>query len=105
MGAVLLAAGAEGKRYALPHSRVMIHQPLGGASGQASDIEIQAQEILKIKKLLNGLLAKHTKKSVVDIEKDSDRDKFFSAKESEDYGLIDTVVEKHSETQPEKDKK
>ena len=105
MGAVLLAAGAKGKRYALPHGRVMIHQPLGGASGQASDIEIQALEILKVKKVLTGLLAKHCNASPSQVEKDSDRDKFFSAEESKSYGLVDSVIEKHSETQPEKDKK
>ena len=105
MGAVLLAAGAKGKRYALPHGRVMIHQPLGGASGQASDIEIQALEILKVKKILTGLLAKHCNASPSQVEKDSDRDKFFSAEESKSYGLVDSVIEKHSETQPEKDKK
>jgi ATP-dependent Clp protease protease subunit len=105
MGAVLLAAGAKGKRYALPHSRVMIHQPLGGASGQASDIEIQALEILKMKKLLTGLISKHSGTPVDQVERDSDRDKFFSAEESQKYGLVDSVIEKHTETQPEKDKK
>ncbi len=108
MGAVLLAAGAPGKRYALPHSRVMIHQPLGGASGQASDIEIQALEILKMKKLLTGLIAKHSGSKPAQVEEDSDRDKFFSAEEARAYGthgLVDAVIEKHTETQPEKDKK
>ena len=80
MGAVLLAAGAAGKRFALPNSRIMIHQPLGGAQGQAADINIQAQEIMRIKKILNEILSSHSNKSIKDLEKDTDRDNFMSAK-------------------------
>ena len=94
MGAVLLAGGAKGKRYALPNARVMIHQPLGGSQGQASDIEIQAREILKMKKLLNDMLAKHTGQTVERIEKDGDRDYFMSAVQAMEYGLVDKVFEK-----------
>ena len=92
MGAFLLAGGAKGKRYALPHSRVMIHQPLGGFQGQASDIAIHAQEILQMKKTLNELLAGHCGKELAEIEKDTDRDNFMSAAESAEYGLIDRVL-------------
>ncbi len=92
MGAVLLAAGAAGKRYALPNARIMIHQPLGGAQGQATDINIQAQEILRIKQILNGILASHSGKSIEDLERDTDRDNFMSAEQAADYGLIDEVV-------------
>lgn len=92
MGAVLLAAGAAGKRYALPNARIMIHQPWGGAQGQASDIHIQAQEILRLKDSLNGILASHTGKAVNVIEKDTDRDFFMSAVEACKYGLVDEVV-------------
>lgn len=94
MGAFLLAAGANKKRYCLPNSRIMIHQPLGGFQGQASDIEIQTKEILKIKSIINRLMAKHTGKNVKVIEKDTERDLFFSAYEAIDYGLIDTVLTK-----------
>ena len=94
MGAFLLTAGAEGKRFALPNARVMIHQPLGGYQGQASDIEIHTKEMLKIKKQLNTLLAQHTHKTVKQIEKDTDRDNFMSAEEAVKYGLIDQVVTK-----------
>ena len=94
MGAVLLAAGAKGKRYALPRSRIMIHQPLGGAQGQASDLEIQAREILKMKKLLNEMLAKHCGQPVEKIERDGDRDYFMDAMQAKEYGLIDGVMEK-----------
>jgi ATP-dependent Clp protease, protease subunit len=100
MGAVLLTAGAKGKRYALPHSRIMIHQPLGGASGQASDLEIQAREILKVKELLNDMLSKHTGQPRDRIIKDSDRDYFMSAIQAKEYGLVDHVIEKHAETKP-----
>lgn len=96
MGALLLCAGAEGKRYALPNSRVMIHQPLGGYQGQATDIEIHAQEILLIKKRMNEIMAKHTGKTLKTIAKDTERDNFKSAKEALDYGLIDKVVESRS---------
>ena len=92
MAALLLAAGAKGKRHALPHSRIMIHQPWGGTQGSASDISIQAEEILRMKKMLNGLLADHTGKTPEQVEKDSDRDKFMSAEEAKKYGLVDTVL-------------
>jgi len=93
MGAVLLAAGTEGKRYALPNARIMIHQPLGGAQGQASDISIQAKEILRTKKTLNEILAGHTKQPFEKLEKDTDRDFFMSAEDAKEYGLVDHVVE------------
>lgn len=93
MGALLLAAGAAGKRYALPHSRVMIHQPLGGFQGQASDIDIHAREILKLKEQLNRILQHHTGQDMETIERDTDRDKFLSAAEARDYGLLDDVLE------------
>ncbi|MFT7015911.1 MAG: ATP-dependent Clp protease protease subunit [Pseudohongiellaceae bacterium] len=94
MGAMLLAGGAVGKRFALPHSRMMIHQPSGGAQGQASDIEIQANEIIKIRKRLNVLLAAHSGQTEEKIAKDTERDNFMSAKEAEEYGLIDKVIER-----------
>lgn len=94
MGAVLLAAGAAGKRYALPNARIMIHQPWGGAQGQASDISIQAKEILRLRDSLNAILAQHTGKSVEDISRDTERDFFMSADESKKYGLVDEVVAK-----------
>lgn len=94
MGALLLTAGAKGKRYSLPHSRIMIHQPLGGARGQASDIEIQAREILYLKDRLNQILANHSGKDLETIARDTDRDNYFSAAEAVTYGLIDKVVEK-----------
>ncbi|MFN8672164.1 MAG: ATP-dependent Clp endopeptidase proteolytic subunit ClpP [Candidatus Sericytochromatia bacterium] len=92
MGAFLLAGGTAGKRMALPNARIMIHQPLGGARGQASDIEIQAQEILRIKAMLNNLLAHHTKKPLEVIEKDTERDFFMSAVQAKEYGLIDKII-------------
>ena len=92
MGSVLLAAGTRGKRHSLPSSRIMIHQPWGGAQGTASDINIQAQEILRLKAYLNGLLAKHCGKSVEDLAKDTDRDFFMSAQEAVAYGLVDDVL-------------
>lgn len=94
MGAVLLAAGTAGKRFALPHSRIMIHQPWGGAQGTASDISIQANEILRTKATLNGILAAHTGQKLSKIEKDTDRDFFMSAEEAVAYGLVDQVVGK-----------
>ncbi|EAL2766187.1 ATP-dependent Clp endopeptidase proteolytic subunit ClpP [Campylobacter coli] len=94
MGAFLLSCGAEGKRFALPNSRIMIHQPLGGARGQATDIEIQAKEILRLKTILNDILAKNTKQKVAKIVKDTERDFFMSAQEAKEYGLIDKVLEK-----------
>jgi ATP-dependent Clp protease protease subunit len=96
MGALLLTAGAAGKRFSLPHSRIMIHQPLGGARGQASDIEIQAREILYLKDRLNAIMAKHSGRPVDQIRKDTDRDNYLSAQEAVEYGLIDKVVEKHT---------
>jgi len=100
MGAVLLAAGSPGKRLALPNARIMIHQPLGGARGQAKDIEIQAKEILRMKADLNRILAKHTGQSIETIERDTDRDNFMSAEEAVKYGLVDRVIEKR--VKPEK---
>ena len=94
MGAFLLCAGAKGKRYALPNARIMIHQPMGGAHGQASDIEIQAQEILRMKEMLNKILADRTGKSLKEIKKDTERDYFMSAFEAKEYGLIDEVVQR-----------
>ncbi|MCQ8180446.1 ATP-dependent Clp endopeptidase proteolytic subunit ClpP [Methylomonas sp. SURF-1] len=96
MGALLLAGGAAGKRYCLPHSRVMIHQPLGGFQGQASDIDIHAREILQIRDRLNKVLAHHTGQSLQKIEQDTDRDNFLSAEQAVDYGLIDKVLTSRS---------
>ena len=96
MGSFLLAAGAPGKRFALPNSRIMIHQPLGGFQGQASDIEIHAKEILYLKGRLNELLAQHTGKSIGEIEKDTDRDNFMNAEEAVTYGLVDEVLRARS---------
>ncbi|AFE08367.1 ATP-dependent Clp endopeptidase proteolytic subunit ClpP [Corallococcus exiguus] len=95
-GALLLLAGSKGKRYALPNSRIMIHQPLGGAQGQATDIDIQAKEILRLRTYLNGLFVKHTGHTIERIEKDTERDYFMSAEEARQYGLIDEVVERAS---------
>lgn len=95
MGAFLLSAGKKGKRFALPNSKILIHQVMGGMEGQASDIKIHAQEILKTKQLINKLLAKYTGKNEKQIEKDTDRDKFMSPKEAREYGIIDKVIEKH----------
>ncbi|MEN8304214.1 MAG: ATP-dependent Clp endopeptidase proteolytic subunit ClpP [Campylobacterota bacterium] len=95
MGAFLLSSGEKGKRYALPHARIMIHQPLGGAQGQATDIAIQAEEILRMKKELNAIIAKNTGQSVKTVEKDTDRDNFMSAEESLKYGMIDEVLIKN----------
>ncbi|HTB33909.1 MAG TPA: ATP-dependent Clp endopeptidase proteolytic subunit ClpP [bacterium] len=92
MGAVLLAAGAVGKRKALPNARVMIHQPSGGAQGQSTDIQIQAQEMQRIREILNGILAKHTGKPIEAINKDTERDNFMSAEEAKAYGLVDDVL-------------
>ncbi|MDR9423829.1 MAG: ATP-dependent Clp endopeptidase proteolytic subunit ClpP [Marinobacter sp.] len=94
MGAFLLAGGAEGKRACLPHSRVMIHQPLGGYQGQASDIEIHTREILKIRNTLNSLLARHTGQELETIARDTDRDNFMDPEQAKEYGLIDTVLDK-----------
>ena len=92
MGAVLLTAGAKGKRFALPHARVMIHQPLGGVQGQASDIEIHAREILRTREELNGILASRTGQDIEVVARDTDRDNFMSAKDAVEYGLIDEVL-------------
>lgn len=94
MGAFLLSCGSKGKRYALPHARIMVHQPLGGAQGQATDIEIQAKEILRMKKELNEILGSNTGQSYKKIAADTERDFFMSAQEAKDYGLIDSVVDK-----------
>ncbi|MDH5517853.1 MAG: ATP-dependent Clp endopeptidase proteolytic subunit ClpP [Gammaproteobacteria bacterium] len=93
MGSLLLAGGAEGKRFALPNSRVMIHQPLGGFQGQATDIDIHAREILNMREKLNGILAKHTGQDIETIAKDTDRDNFMSSSQAAEYGLIDSVLE------------
>ena len=93
MGAVLLAAGTKGKRFALPNARIMIHQPWGGVQGQASDISIQAQEILRLRDRLNGILAYHSGRSVEDVATDTDRDNFMSADDAKNYGLVDSVVD------------
>jgi ATP-dependent Clp protease, protease subunit len=103
MAAVLLAAGTKGKRFALPNARIMIHQPLGGAEGQASDIEIAANEILRIRKIINDILMEQTGKTIKQIEKDTDRNYFMSAQEALDYGLIDKVLEPR-EKSPSKEK-
>ncbi len=92
MGAVLLAAGAKGKRFALPNSRIMIHQPLGGAEGTAKDVEILTKELLRIKRIINEILSKHTGQDIERIEKDTDRDFFMSAQEAQEYGIIDKVI-------------
>ncbi|MEI6563201.1 MAG: ATP-dependent Clp endopeptidase proteolytic subunit ClpP [bacterium] len=102
MGAVLLTAGAKGKRFALPNARIMIHQPWGGAQGQATDISIQAKEILRLRDRLNGILAFHTGKSLEAIAKDSDRDFFMSAEEACAYGLVDSVLVKNQKTSAKK---
>ncbi|GLX63767.1 ATP-dependent Clp endopeptidase proteolytic subunit ClpP [Proteus sp. GOKU] len=96
MGAFLLSAGAKGKRICLPNSRVMIHQPLGGFQGQATDIQIHAQEILKVKSRMNELMAQHTGKSIEEIERDTERDRFLSANEALEYGLVDKVYTQRS---------
>ena len=93
MGAFLLAAGAKGKRFSLPNSRIMIHQPSGGAQGQATDIEIQAREILYLRERLNGILAEKTGRSIEEIRKDTERDNFMSAEDAKTWGLIDTILE------------
>jgi len=96
MGAVLLAAGAPGKRYSLPQSRIMIHQPSGGTQGQATDVRIQAEEMLRIKSVLDSILAKHTGQPIERIEKDTDRDFFMSAADAKAYGIIDEIIEKRA---------
>jgi ATP-dependent Clp protease protease subunit len=100
MGAVLLLAGAKGKRQALPNARIMVHQPMGGARGQASDVEIHAREILRMRAMLNDLIAKHTGQSLERVEKDTDRDYFMGAQEAKTYGIIDEVVSVNRKTLP-----
>jgi ATP-dependent Clp protease protease subunit len=95
LGAILLAAGTQGKRFALPHARIMIHQPWGGLSGQASDIDIHAREVLRLKAATNRILVRHTRKALKDIEQDTLRDHFLDADEAVDYGIIDRIMEKH----------
>ncbi len=96
MAAWLLAAGAKGKRYALPHARIMLHQPLGGVQGQASDIDIQAREILRLREQLNNILTKHTGQNLKRVERDTDRDLFFTSKQAQEYGMIDEVIASRS---------
>ena len=103
MGSLLLTAGAKGKRFALPHARIMIHQPSGGASGQATDIQIQANEILRMKAMLNDIYVRHTGQKLAVVEESMERDNFMSAEEAQKYGLIDKVVETHKSA--DKDKK
>ena len=105
MGAVLLAGGAPGKRFALPNAEIMIHQVMGGAEGQASDIEINAKHILRVKERLNKILAQHTGQSVKKVEKDADRDYYMSAEEAKEYGLIDQIVDSKSLKSKTKEKK
>ena len=103
MGALLLAAGADGKRFSLPNSRIMIHQPMGGFQGQATDIDIHAREILRMRSDLNRILAKHTGKTVKKVQADTERDNFMSAEEAKKYGLIDKVLDHRPEPEEEKD--
>ena len=106
MGAVLLTAGAPGKRFALPHSRIMLHQPLGGVQGQAADIDIHAREVLRIREELNNILMKHTGQTMKKIEKDTDRDMFMTSKQALDYGVIDEVISsRKKDTDEEEEKK
>ncbi len=102
MGAVLLTAGTKGKRFALPHSRIMIHQPWGGARGTATDIEIHAEEILKTKRTLNEVISRHTGKPIESVERDTDRDKFMDPHQAKAYGLVDEVVETLKDDRPKK---
>ena len=103
MGSVLLCAGAKGKRFALPHARIMVHQPWGGARGTAADIEIQAEEILKLRETLNAILARHTGRDVEQVAADTDRDKFMDPLQARDYGLVDEVVETLKEASKDTD--
>jgi len=99
MGALLLTAGEEGKRYSLPHSRVLIHQPLGGAQGQATDVEIHANELVKVRERINKIISKHTGQPMEKVKKDTDRDFFMTAEEAQEYGLIDEVIETFKPTE------
>jgi ATP-dependent Clp protease protease subunit len=100
--ALILAAGTAGKRYALPHSKIMIHQPWGGVTGQASDIQIQAEEILKAKRLLNEILAHHTGRTVEQIESETERDRYLTPTEAKEYGIVDEIVTTTRQTQVKK---
>ncbi|MCK4603053.1 MAG: ATP-dependent Clp protease proteolytic subunit, partial [Phycisphaerae bacterium] len=100
--AMILAAGTKGKRYALPHSKIMIHQPWGGVTGQAADIQIQAEEILKAKRLLNKLLAKHSNRSIEQIERETERDRYLTPTEAKEYGIVDEIVESDSSSKKKK---
>lgn len=104
MGALLLGGGTNGKRFALPHSRIMVHQPSAGFSGQATDIEIHANEVLELKRRLNAIMARHTGQTIEQIEKDLERDNFMSGEQAVEYGLIDTVLVQRAELKPDKDK-
>jgi ATP-dependent Clp protease protease subunit len=104
MGALLLAAGAAGKRYALPHARIMIHQPMGGFQGQATDIEIHAREILNMRARLNEIFVKHTTQKIGTIQKDTERDNFMSSEEAKAYGIIDEVITRPVTADKDKDK-
>ncbi|MBN1766278.1 MAG: ATP-dependent Clp protease proteolytic subunit [Sedimentisphaerales bacterium] len=103
-GAVILAAGTKGKRYALPHSKIMLHQPWGGVSGQAADIKIQAEEIIKTKTMINEVLALHTGQSIEKIEQETERDRYMSAQDAKEYGLVDEVLQGEDEGSKKKDK-
>jgi ATP-dependent Clp protease protease subunit len=105
MGAVLMAAGTKGKRYALPNAQIMIHQPLGGTQGQATDIAIQAKQILLLKEKLNHILVKHTGQPFEKIEKDTDRDRYMSSEEAKEYGIVDHVISERTRMLKDKDKK
>lgn len=97
MGALLLAGGAKGKRYALPHSRILIHQPLGGVQGQATDIDIQAKEILRVREVLSRILARHTSQPIEKIRQDTERDFFMTGEQAKEYGIIDSIIERRTE--------
>jgi ATP-dependent Clp protease protease subunit len=103
MGAILMAAGTKGKRYSLPHTRIMLHQPWGGTTGTATDISIQAEEIMLMKKSLNEILVKHSGQQIEKIEKDFDRDFYMSSQEAKDYGIVDEVIESLGEKEKKKD--
>jgi ATP-dependent Clp protease protease subunit len=102
MGALLLASGEPGKRYSLPNSRILIHQPLGGAQGQATDIDIQAKEILRMRDMLNGILVHHTGQKMERIVADTDRDFYMSGQQAKEYGIVDSVIEKNEQIVPSK---